>query len=83
MLSYMRNEENDAVRQLSMDRLSNIQMIKTSIENEVVKERINKMALEMTMKRKRGFESNEDVAVPYSHLEGFTIQWDILSKLPI
>lgn len=40
----MRNEENEAVRQSSMDRLSSIQMIKTSIENEVVKERINKMA---------------------------------------
>lgn len=37
----------------------------------------------MTMKRKRGFESNEDQVVPYSNLEGFNIQWDILSKLPI
>ncbi|CAD8102186.1 unnamed protein product [Paramecium sonneborni] len=83
MLSYMRNEENEAVRQLSMDRLSNIQMIKTSIENEVVKERINKMAQEMTMKRQRGFEQSEDVAVPYSQLEGLSIKWDIISKLPI
>lgn len=40
----MRNEENDAVRVNNLSRLTNIQAIKTSIEDEMVRERINKLA---------------------------------------
>ena len=40
----MRNEENDAVRGNSLSRLTNIYAIKTSIEDEMVRERINKLA---------------------------------------